>query len=80
MPSVIFDLKIGPYQVLPFQARVNQGVMAMKENSTIPKSPGLKLRHQMFKCQFEGTRCGSGGVNPLQRFSSSILQPQPTGM
>ena len=30
---------IGPYQVLPLRARVNLGAMAMKRNSSLPKSP-----------------------------------------
>ena len=35
----------GPYQVLPLQARVNQGAMAMKEYSTFPKAPALLEPH-----------------------------------
>ena len=35
--SVLFDPLIGPYQVLPLQARVDLGVMAMKDTLHFPK-------------------------------------------
>ena len=35
-----------PYQVLPLQARVNLGAMAMKGYSAFSKSPRLKPQHQ----------------------------------
>ena len=38
---VLFDPKIGPYQLLPLQARVDLGAMAMKGCSAFSK----------FKCQ-----------------------------
>ena len=37
MQLVLFDPLIGPYQVLPFQASVNLGAMAMKGCSAFPK-------------------------------------------
>ena len=38
---VLFDPKIGPYQVLPPRVRVNLGAMAMKGYSAFPKAPAL---------------------------------------
>ena len=35
---VLFNPEIGPYQVLPLWARVELGVMAMKEHSAFPKA------------------------------------------
>ena len=42
---VLFNPYIGPYQVLLLQARVDQGVMAMKEYSTFPEAPTLRQPH-----------------------------------
>ena len=39
MPLVLFNPKIGPYQVLPCWARVDLGAMAMKGCSAFPKAP-----------------------------------------
>ena len=38
---VLFDPYIGPYQVLPLQARVDLGAMAMKGLSAFPQSSGI---------------------------------------
>ena len=43
--TVLFDPKIGPYQVLPLRARMNVGVMAMKEYSTFSKALALLEPH-----------------------------------
>ena len=40
-----FDSKIGSYQVLPLQARVNLGAMAIKGYSAFPKAPALLESH-----------------------------------
>ena len=37
--TVLFNLLIEPYQVLPLQARVDMGTMVMKRYSAFPKSP-----------------------------------------
>ena len=42
---VLFDPLIGPYQVLPLQARVDLGSLAMKEYSAFPKAPALLEPH-----------------------------------
>ena len=44
--TVLLDPLIGPYQVLPLQLRVDQGVMAMKGYSPFPKALGLEPHHQ----------------------------------
>ena len=36
---VLFDPEVGPYQVLPFQARMDVGAMALKRYSAFPKAP-----------------------------------------
>ena len=40
--TVLFNPKIGPYQVLPLQARVD---LAMNEHSAFPKAPALFEPH-----------------------------------
>ena len=46
--TILFDQLIGPYQVLPLQARVDLGAMAMKGYSAFPKAPALmKPYHQI---------------------------------
>ena len=42
---VLFDPEIGPYQVLPLQAKMDQGVMTMKGYSALPKAPALLEPH-----------------------------------
>ena len=77
MLLVLFNPYIGPYQVLPLQARMDLGVMAMKEYST-SQVPALLKPHHQIVCHIQDTRWG-GGLIPLQRSSRCILQPQPTG-
>ena len=77
MQLVLFKPQIGPYQVLPFRARVDLGAMAIKGNSTFPKAAALlKPHHQIVQCHILDTRWGS--LTPLQRSSRCILQPQQT--
>ena len=45
MRLVLFNPKIGPYQVLPLRARVDLGAMAMKGYSAFPKAPALLEPH-----------------------------------
>ena len=39
------DRVVGPYQVLPLQARVDLGVMKIKQYSIFPKAPALLQPH-----------------------------------
>ena len=39
--TILFDRYIGPYQVLPLRARVNQGALAMKEYSAFSQSSSI---------------------------------------
>ena len=50
MLLVLFNPKIGPYQVLPLRARVNLGAMAMKGYSAFPKASALLelLQRELF--------------------------------
>ena len=41
MQLVLFNPKIGHYQVLPIWARVDLAAMAIKGYSAFPKAPGL---------------------------------------
>ena len=69
---------MGAYQVLPLQARVDLGVIALKGYSAFPKAPVLlEPHHQIVYCHIQDTRWGS--LTPLLRSSLCILQPQPTG-
>ena len=45
MLLVLFNPKIGPYQVLPLWARVDLGAMAIKGYSAFPKAPTLLEPH-----------------------------------
>ena len=48
MQLVLFNPKIGPYQVLPCWARVDLGAMAVKGYSAFPKGPAsLEPHHQI---------------------------------
>ena len=48
---VLFNHKIGPYQVLPLRARVDLGAMEMKGYSAFPKVPTLlEPNHQIVWC------------------------------
>ena len=40
-----FSPEIGPYQVLPLQAKVNLGAIAKNEYSTFPNAPALLKPH-----------------------------------
>ena len=42
---VLFDTKIGLFQLLPLRARVNLGAVAMKGYSEFPKAPALLKPH-----------------------------------
>ena len=79
MPLVLFNPKIGPYQVLPLRARVDLGPIAMKGCSVFPKAPALREKSPSdFLQPYPGHSLG-GGLKPLQRCSQCILQPEPTG-
>ena len=45
MPLVLFNLYIGPYNVLPRQAKLDLGAMAMKGYSVFPKALALLEPH-----------------------------------
>ena len=67
----IFDQKIGPFQMLPLQVRVNLGGMALEGYFTFPKSLALRvLGHQ-----FNGKLVEAGFFfTPMQICSRCILQ------
>ena len=76
--SVLFDPYIGPYQVLPPQARVDQGAMAMKGYNALSQSSSI-TGISLSDCLVSYLGHSSGNLNPLQRSSRCILQPLPTG-
>ena len=64
--------------MLPLQASVDLGAMAMKGYSAFPKAPALlEPHHQIVSCHIQDTRLG--GVYPSTEVQSVILQPQLTG-
>ena len=59
MLLVLFNPKIGPYQVLPNRARVDLGAMEMKGCSIFPKASALLgPRHQTVLCVIQDTHWG----------------------
>ena len=68
--------------MLPLQARVNQGAMAMTGYSAFPKAPTLlEPHHQIVSCHNQDTRWVGGVVLPVCRDAVGIFsQPQPTGL
>ena len=59
MQLVIFNLKMGPYQVQPFRARADLGPMEMKGCSAFPKAPAsLEPHHQIVQCHIQDTHGG----------------------
>ena len=69
--TVVFDLYIGPYQVLPLQARVDLRVIAMKGYSTFPKAPALLETHnQIASCHIRDSH--SWLVNDLTPTQNAV--------
>ena len=68
---------MGPYQMLPLQARVDLGAMAMKGYSAFPEAPGTSPSH----CLVSYLGHSSGEFLPLCRGAVSVFYspPQPTG-
>ena len=58
------------------QVRVDLRVMSMKQYSAFPNAPGLEPIRWF--CVISRTPVQKGRVDPLQRCSWHILQPQPT--
>ena len=71
MQIVLFNPLIGPYQVLPFRARVDLGAMAKKGCSAFPKAPTSD--HLVSYPGHSLGRC----LTPPQRSSRCCLQPLP---
>ena len=79
MQFVLFNPQIEPCQVQPFWARVDLGVMAMKECSTFPKNlHHWSLTIRLFSAISRTLISGVGSLTTLQRCNWYILQPQPT--
>ena len=67
---------IGPYQVLPFQARVDPRAMVWRGTSHSPNIHHYKSRTKRLVSVISRTIVG-GGLTPMQRWSRCILQTQP---
>ena len=68
---VLFDPWIEPYQVVSFRARVNLGVIVMKEHSTLPKASALpEPFHKIVWCHIQDTHWE---VLPLCREAVSVF-------
>ena len=70
-PTVLFDLLIRPYQVLPLQVRVDLGVMTMKRYFIFSKTPRLETHNQIVSCHIQDTHWGK--FLPLCRDAVSIF-------
>ena len=78
MHLVLFNLSIGPYQVLRFQARVDLEAMTMKGCSAFPKT--LILTNRLFSVISRTLIGGGGGSYPsadLQSVYSTALGKNP---
>ena len=72
MQLVLFNPWIWPYQVVPFQARMDLGTMAMKGCSAFSKAPSsLEPHHQIVLCHIHDIRWG--GVLPLGREAVGVF-------
>ena len=69
--SVIFDPKIGPWQALTVQVRLDPVVIAMKGYCTFPRAPGLEPHHQMQFTAIPWTLARS--VSPLYRGTVGVF-------
>ena len=72
MQVVLYNPLIGPYQVLPFWARVDLREMAMKGYSAFPKAPAsLEPHHQIVLCHIQDTLVGSYPSREMQMVYST---------
>ena len=67
-------MNLGTYQVLPHQARVDLGAMAMKRYSALPQN-SIITGASLSDCLMSYT-----GHSPLQKCNWCILPPQPIGL
>ena len=65
--------------MLPLQARVDLGMMAMKWVLCLPQSSSITRASPSHYCHIQDSHRGGGGLTPLQRCSLCILQLQLTG-
>ncbi len=74
--AVLFNPQIGPYQVLPFRARVDLGAMAMKGCFAFPKVPtSLEPHQRIIQCHIQDTYWG--GSYPAAEVQS-VYSTAPT--
>ena len=60
MQLVLFNTKIGPYQVLPLRARLDLVAMAIKGCSAFPKAPALLEPQHQIIVSYPGHSLGRG--------------------
>ena len=66
--------------MLPLRARVDQGVMVIKEFSSFTEAPELQeAHHQIVLCHHIRTFVDGGGVLPLWRKADGVFN-SPTGL
>ena len=71
MQLVLFNPLVGPYQVLPFRARVDLRAIAVKGYSTFPKASALLESHHEIVCVISRTVVRV--VLPLCREAAGVL-------
>ena len=71
---------MAPKPVLQLHVKMKQGVMAMKEYSTITRSQALEPRQQIqFSVIPRTPLCGGGGLTLLQRIQLKYFKPHCRG-
>ena len=76
--TVLFDLLIGSYQMLPLRHRLNLGAIAIKRYFSFLKEPALQEPHHQIVLSHNRT-LGWRSLAQLQRCSRCIPQHQPSG-
>ena len=71
----LFEVLIGSPQVLPLQARVDLGVMAMNKYSTLLRSLKLEHHHQIWFSAIPRTPLFEECFNSIQRIQSAYSNP-----
>ena len=74
--TVLFDLFIGPIQMLPLRAIMDLGAMAMKRYSTLSKAPALlEPRYQFVLCHTQDSHCWWGFYSSAEMRSMYSTAP-----
>ena len=70
--TALYYPSIRPDQVLPLQARVDLGAIAMNAYSKFPKDQGLEPHHQMIWCHLQENRWSYPSTEMLSVYSTAL--------